>query len=252
MRLRLGPSGNLSKIKNIARSEQPKAGIKNLDRGLIIFIWTMAVFYGMMCEQMVGRTPAQSCEVRQPLDDIYGIVSLSFVLITPASLGPLSVAVIYVVIRLVKRNLTTTGIREWENIKCTASLTLIFLLLYSNTMILCELWDFPQDNMFALVLSMTKLSTPTIIHFIKYFQSNMFSAVHPIFSFLLRFFSQNLMFGKWQKRLLRLGWKRGFLQFNFRFIRQEAPLRGENLRWLQNKYRKSLDLKFHNKYPASL
>ena len=149
LHLRKSPS-----IKHISRSDQPRAGIKNLDRGLLIFVWTMAAFYGMMCEQMVGRSPAQSCEVRQPLDNIYGLVSLAFVLLTPASLGPLSAGLVYTVVRLVRTNLPT-GSADWENIKCTASLTFIFLILYSNTMILCELWDFPQDNMFALVLSIT-------------------------------------------------------------------------------------------------
>ena len=120
----------------------------------MIFIWTMAVFYGMMCEQMVGRTPSQSCEVRQSLDNIYGLVSLSFVLITPTVLGPLSAAGVFTVMSLVRRN-EEPGSCDGENIKCTASLTFIFLILYCNTMILCELWDFPQEDMFALVLSIT-------------------------------------------------------------------------------------------------
>ena len=114
----------------------------------------MAVFYGLMCEQMVGKTPAQSCDVRQSLDNIYGLVSLSFVLVTPAVLGPFSATMMFIVLKFIKRN-QDTGTTDWENIMCTACLTFIFLLLYTNTMILCELWDFPGDNMFALVLSIT-------------------------------------------------------------------------------------------------
>ena len=122
----------------------------------------MAVFYGLMCEQMVGRTPAQSCDVRQSLDNIYGLVSLSFVLITPAVLGPLSASLVFTVLRLIRRKQDTSS--DWENIRCTACLTFIFLSLYSNTMVLCELMEFPQDNMFALVLSnAARLSTPANI-----------------------------------------------------------------------------------------
>ena len=141
--------------RSIVRSE-PRTGIKTLDRGLLTLVWMMAVLYGLMCEEMVSKTPAESCEVRQALDNIYGLVSLTFVLIIPAGIGPLAASIIYTLITLSKRE--DHQVTERENIKCTASVTIIFLALYINTMILCELWDFTKENMFALVLGIAAVT----------------------------------------------------------------------------------------------
>ena len=142
------------KLGIFLRSLQPRTGMKTLDRGLLIFIWSMAVMYGMMCEQIVVNTPSQTCEVRQGLASIYGIVSLSFVLIIPTVFGPLSVLVLYTISRFLdkKDEQSSTERTEREDARRTTCLTVVFLIVYINTMVLCELWQFTKDNIFSFVL----------------------------------------------------------------------------------------------------
>ena len=136
----------------------PRTGMKTMDRGLLVFIWTMALLYGMMCEQMVGRTASQSCELRQGLDDPYGQVSVATVLVIPTITGPLSVLAVYTVIRLSRgQEEIEPGPEGREDFRCAACLTVIFLVIYTNTMVLCELWHFTKDNIFAMVLGMTSV-----------------------------------------------------------------------------------------------
>ena len=152
----------------------PRTGMKTMDRGLLVFIWMMAVLYGMMCEQMVGRTTSQSCELRQGLDNAYGQVSVATVLVVPTITGPLSVLAVYTVIRLSRGQETEQDPEDREDSRCTACLTVIFLVIYTNTMVLCELWDFTKDNTFVLVLGMTSVCLPiapsyiVIIFTVKY------------------------------------------------------------------------------------
>ena len=133
--------------------------MKTLDRGLVAFIWIMSLFYGMMCEEMVASKNKTNgeCQVRQRLDNIYGLVSVSFVLIIPLVVGPLSALVLYTASRLFSKleDRPDTSVGEAEDRRCTTCLTVIFLIIYINTIILCELSHTTQDDVFAFVLGKT-------------------------------------------------------------------------------------------------
>ena len=149
--------------------------MKTLDRGLLAFIWIMSVCYGMMCEEMVSTktNPNTDCQVRQRLDNIYGLVSVSFVLILPLVVGPLAALLLYTASRLLQAGEQTQArVGEAQDRRCTTCLTIIFLIIYINTIILCELSHTTQQDIFAFVLGITIFSLLQTKHSLS-------SKIHP-------------------------------------------------------------------------
>jgi len=139
------------------------------DKAMLGYVWTMALVYGMMSEQMLSKEVNRPCSVREQINSTISIASLMFGLVIPLTLGPIAVIIAHFILNILESCLETgpSPQPKKEDLPspiCILVLTIICLITYSMSMIIAEVFGQIYDNPFTFI--MFKYVFGTFHHFL--------------------------------------------------------------------------------------
>ena len=109
-------------------------------------VWFMSLIYSLLSEQMLGRVADLPCSVSTDPNRGFGLASVVMAILLPALCGPLAATLLHIIISIVSVFIKQPPIpkelrtEEMRNLLCILLLSLIFLLTYSLSMVVCELF----------------------------------------------------------------------------------------------------------------
>ena len=134
------------------------AGLTMFDKGILGGIWGVSFIYGVLTEQVLSKKINIPCSVSDHISENFGIASIILAIIFPTILGPVMVTILHVIISImnvVMKNAPLTAdlrIEELQNVLCIFLLTIIFLLTYITSMIICEVFILIPNNLLYFVI----------------------------------------------------------------------------------------------------
>ena len=139
------------------------------DKAVLGYVWTMAVVYGMMSEQMLSKEVNRPCSVREQINNSISIASLMFGLIIPLTVGPVAVIIAHFTLNILESILDTGPAvipkkEDLPSLICILVLTIICLITYSCSMVIAEVFGQIYDNPFNFI--MLKYVFGTFHHFL--------------------------------------------------------------------------------------
>ena len=121
------------------------------------YVWTMAVVYGLMSEQILSKEVNRPCSVREEISSNISIISLIFGLILPVIVGPVAVFIAHFVLNCLESVLVTgpADVPKKEDVPslvCIVVLTIICLITYTVSMVITEVYGQIYDNNFNFIM----------------------------------------------------------------------------------------------------
>ena len=121
------------------------------DKAVLGYVWTMAVVYGMMSEQMLSKEVNRPCSVREQINNSIAVIIAHFTLNILESILDTGPAVI-------------PKKEDLPSLICILVLTIICLITYSCSMVIAEVFGQIYDNPFNFI--MLKYVFGTFHHFL--------------------------------------------------------------------------------------
>ena len=126
------------------------------DKAVLGYVWTMAVVYGLMSEQILSKEVNRPCSVREEIKSSISIISLIFGLNLPVLVGPVTVFIVHFVLYCLESVLVTGpgDVPKKEDVPspvCILVLTIICLTTYTVSMVITEVYSHIYDNHFNFI-----------------------------------------------------------------------------------------------------
>ena len=139
------------------------------DKAVLGWVWTMAVVYGMMNEQILSKEVNRPCSVREEINSVLSVASLIFGLVIPLLLGPVSLIIAHFILNMLEFLLDTGPAPQpkKEDIPspiCILVLSTICLITHSTSMLISEVFSQIYESPFNLI--MFKYVFGTFHHFL--------------------------------------------------------------------------------------
>ena len=118
----------------------------------------MFFIFGVLTDQILSKSVNIPCSVNDDIRTGFGAASIVIAIVIPTLLGPLAVTVIHIAICFVNCFLTDKSLskeqrnEELGNVFCLFLLTIVFLVTYISSMILCEIFLPIPGNLFYFVI----------------------------------------------------------------------------------------------------
>ena len=121
------------------------------------YVWTMAMVYGMMTDQVLSKEVNRPCSVREQIHSRISIASLMFGFILPIIVGPVAVIIANFILNFLEKVLVIgpAAVQKEEDLPSLVSilvLTIICLITYSVSMIITEVYDQIYENHFNFIM----------------------------------------------------------------------------------------------------
>ena len=117
-----------------------------IDKCIIGIIWFIALIYSLLTEQILSKSVDLPCYVSDQIKSDLGMASIVIAIIIPTVIGPLSIFFLHIILSITNCIIGTKSAdpdlrnKECRNLVCIFLLTLIFLVTYITSMIICELY----------------------------------------------------------------------------------------------------------------
>ena len=139
------------------------------DKAVLGYVWTMAVVYGVMSDQVLTKEVNKTCSVREIIHSNLSITSLVFGFILPLVVGPVAVIIAHFLLNFLEMILVIGPApapkkEEVPSVTCIVVLTTVCLVTYSVSMIVVEVYAPIYDNHFNFI--MLKYVFGTAHHFL--------------------------------------------------------------------------------------
>lgn len=69
--------------------------MRTVDKGLLGFIWSMAMVYAVMCEQVVSKNKYIPCNIYMSPSNVFGLISILSIIVLPTFVGPVTTFIIH-------------------------------------------------------------------------------------------------------------------------------------------------------------
>ena len=128
------------------------------DKGILGAVWGVSFIYGVLTEQVLSKKVDVPCSVSDHINENFSIASIFLAIIFPTIIGPVIVTVLHISISIINMAMNNasmaTNLRkeELQNILCVFLLTVIFLITYITSMIICEVFIPAPNNLLYFVI----------------------------------------------------------------------------------------------------
>ena len=128
------------------------------NKGTLGAIWGVSFIYGILTEHILSKKIDVPCSVSDNIAENFGIFSIFLAIIIPTIIGPVMVIILHIIISIInviRKNAPLTAdlkSEELQNILCLMLLTIIFLITYITSMIICEVFFPATDNLLIFVM----------------------------------------------------------------------------------------------------
>ena len=128
------------------------------NKGTLGAIWGVSFIYGILTEHFLSKKIDVPCSVSDNIAENFGIFSIFLAIIIPTIIGPVIVTIIHIIINIInviRKNAPLTAdlkSEELQNIICLMLLTIVFLITFITSMIICEVFLPANENILYFVL----------------------------------------------------------------------------------------------------
>ena len=129
-----------------------------VDKGILGGIWGASFIYCVLSEQVISKKIDVPCFVTDHISEHFEINSIVLVIILPTIIGPFIVTISHISINIMNVVMKTAPLEldirseEQQNILCVFLLTILFLITYITSMIICEVFLPPHDNLLFFII----------------------------------------------------------------------------------------------------
>ena len=128
------------------------------NKGTLGAIWGVSLIYGILTEHILSKKIDVPCSVSDNIAENFGIFSIFLAIIIPTFIGPVMVIILHIIIsiiNMIRKNAPLTAdlkSEELQNILCLMLLTIVFLITYITSMIICEVFLPADENLLYFVI----------------------------------------------------------------------------------------------------
>ena len=121
-------------------------------------IWGLSFIYGVLTENVLSKKVDLPCSVSDQSDETFSAASIFLAIIFPTIVGPSIVTILHVIISItnivMKNDAMARDLKlvEVQNILCVLFLTIIYLVTFITSMIICEVFIPVNTNLLYFVI----------------------------------------------------------------------------------------------------